>query len=62
MTESLILFLLRVAVIAVMTFFFVVLFEHGPSDYLGNVRKDFAALVSALSSYTAASKPTKSGT
>ncbi|MEI8311850.1 MAG: hypothetical protein WCH98_13965 [Verrucomicrobiota bacterium] len=47
MITSLLAFTIRIALVAVMTFLFVVLFEHGPSNYLENVQADFTKLVEA---------------
>ena len=47
MITSLLAFTLRMALVAAMTFLFVVLFEHGPANYLGNVRADFSKLMEA---------------
>ncbi len=44
MISSLFAFILRVALLAALTFLFVVLFEHGPENYLGNVQTDFGKL------------------
>jgi hypothetical protein len=41
MISSLVAFTLRVALVAASTFLFVVLFEHGPANYLENARADF---------------------
>lgn len=35
----------RISLLAVFTFLFVVLYEHGPENYLENVQKDALALV-----------------
>jgi len=45
MITSLLAFTIRIALVAVMTFLFVVLFEHGPGDYLANVQADFNKLI-----------------
>ncbi|MBE2204802.1 MAG: hypothetical protein IAE94_10735 [Chthoniobacterales bacterium] len=44
MITSLLAFAIRLALLAVMTFCFVVLFEHGPSNYLQNLQADFVRL------------------
>jgi len=45
---SLLSLFIRLAILAVFTFLFVVLYEHGPENYLANVRKDFAHLKDSL--------------
>ena len=45
MITSLLAFTIRMALVAVMTFLFVVLFEHGPANYLENVQADFSKLM-----------------
>ena len=40
MITSLLAFAIRIALVAVMTFLFVVLFEHGPANYLENMQGD----------------------
>lgn len=45
MTTSLIAFVIRLALVAGVTFLFVVLFEHGPANYLENVQADFIKLM-----------------
>ena len=45
MITSLLAFTIRIALVAVMTFLFVVLFEHGPANYLENVQADFSKLM-----------------
>ena len=45
MTTSLLAFAIRIALVAVMTFLFVVLFEHGPANYLENIQGDFTKLI-----------------
>jgi len=45
---SLIVFFVRISLVAAMTFLFVVLFEHGPADYLKNVQTDFSLLISKI--------------
>jgi hypothetical protein len=47
MITSLLAFAIRLALVAAMTFLFVVLFEHGPANYLENVKADFSKLVEA---------------
>jgi len=44
MISSFFAFVLRVALLAALTFLFVVLFEHGPENYAGNARTDFGKL------------------
>ncbi|MFA7344454.1 MAG: hypothetical protein WC003_09130 [Terrimicrobiaceae bacterium] len=48
MITSLLAFTIRIALVAVMTFLFVVLFEHGPENYPENVRGDFSKLMQLL--------------
>ena len=48
MTSSLLAFTIRLTLVAALTFLFVVLFEHGPADYLQNVQTDFLKLVQGL--------------
>ncbi|TSA29271.1 MAG: hypothetical protein D4R65_15485 [Verrucomicrobiaceae bacterium] len=48
MISSFLTLVIRIAILAVFTFLFVVLFDHGPDDYLTNVRKDFTRLVDAV--------------
>jgi hypothetical protein len=45
MISSLLYVAIRLAVLAAFTFLFVVLYEHGPADYLKNVQADFLSLV-----------------
>jgi hypothetical protein len=59
MITSLLSFAIRIALVAVMTFFFVVLFEHGSADYLENVQGDFNKLMLSVNP-PAASAPEKS--
>lgn len=47
MISNLLYILIRLALLAVITFLFVVLYEHGPSDYLANVRRDALSLAAA---------------
>ena len=47
MITSLLAFAIRIALVAAMTFLFVVLFEHGPASYLENVQADFSKLAEA---------------
>jgi hypothetical protein len=44
---SILAFAIRIALVASMTFLFVVLFEHGPANYLENVQADFSKLMEA---------------
>jgi hypothetical protein len=54
---SLISFLFRLVLVAAATFLFVVLFEHGPENYVENVTVDFHKLMnSAAGLVPAASK------
>lgn len=48
MITSLLAFTIRMALVAGMTFLFVVLFEHGPANYVENVQADFSKLVQAV--------------
>lgn len=48
MISSFLTLVVRVAILAAFTFLFVVLFDHGPDDYLSNVQKDFTRLVDAV--------------
>ena len=48
MTSSLLAFTIRLTLVAALTFLFVVLFEHGPADYLQYVQTDFLKLVQGL--------------
>ena len=52
---------LRVSVLAAVAFLFVVLFEHGPENYLLNAREDFARLMDALAAATAPAGEKTSG-
>jgi len=49
MITSLFTFTVRIALVAVVTFLFVVLFEHGPADYLENMQGDFNKLLQFVS-------------
>lgn len=64
MITSLIAFAIRLALVGTMTFCFVVLFEHGPSNYLQNMRADFSKLLEMANPPTPASpeKSPNSGT
>lgn len=64
MITSLIAFAIRLALVGVMTFCFVVLFEHGPSNYLQNMQADFFKLLELTSgpAPAAAEKSPDSGT
>jgi len=55
MISNLLYIFIRLALLAVLTFLFVVLYEHGPNDFLGHVRNDFLALVK--SEGTSAAQP-----
>ena len=59
MLTSLLAFTIRIALVAVMTFLFVVLFEHGPANYLENIQGDFTRLIQ-FASHSAPSAPEKS--
>ncbi len=48
MLTSLIAFAIRLLLVAAMTFVFVVLFEHGPSNFLQSVSLEAARLQSAI--------------
>lgn len=45
MITSLLAFTIRLALVAAMTFGFVVLFEHGPSNYIENAQVEFSKLM-----------------
>ena len=62
MITSLLAFTIRIALVAVMTFLFVVLFEHGPANYLADVQGDFDKLMQSLNppAPSAPSAPEKS--
>ena len=64
MITSLLAFTLRMALVAVTTFLFVVLFEHGPADYLLNVQGDFSKLMKVVNppAPSAQEKTSNSGT
>ncbi len=49
MIISLLALTLRIALLSVMTFLFVVLFEHGPANYPDSVKSDFNHLLEAVS-------------
>ncbi len=61
MITSLLALLLRFALLAVFTFAFVVLFEHGPSNYLSSAQTEWKHLVEAVNSATQ-SAPAARGT
>jgi hypothetical protein len=48
MISSFLTLAIRVVILAAFTFLFVVLFDHGPDDYLANVQKDFTRLVDTV--------------
>ncbi|MFZ4776497.1 MAG: hypothetical protein ACOYM3_14085 [Terrimicrobiaceae bacterium] len=48
MITSLLALVLRIALLCAMTFLFVVLFEHGPTNYVDNVQSDFNLLFQAV--------------
>ncbi len=48
MITSMLALIIRIALLAVMTFLFVVLFEHGPANYPDNVQADFNRLLQAV--------------
>ena len=64
MITSLLAFIIRIALVAALTFLFVVLFEHGPTNYLENVRGDYNKLMQAanLPVPSAPEKSSNSGT
>ena len=64
MITSLFAFIIRIALVAAMTFLFVVLFEHGPANYLENVQGDFNKLMRAANppAPSAPEKSSRSGT
>ena len=49
MITSLFTFIIRIALVAAVTFLFGVLFEHGPADYLENMQGDFNKLLQFVS-------------
>jgi len=49
MITSLLAFTIRMALVAVMTFCFVVLFEHGPSNYPESAQVEFSKLMEFVS-------------
>ena len=59
MITSLLALAIRIALVAAMTFLFVVLFEHGPSNYLENAKADFSKLMEAAN-FPAPATPEKS--
>ena len=61
MILSVILLFLRASILAAFAFLFVVLFEHGPENYLLNAREDFARLMDALAAATAPAGEKTSG-
>jgi len=61
MISSTFFLILRVSVLAAVAFLFVVLFEHGPENYLLNAREDFARLMDALAAATAPAGEKTSG-
>jgi len=62
MITSLFAFIIRIALVAAMTFLFVVLFEHGPANYLENVQGDYIKLMQAANPpATAAPEKSSSG-
>jgi len=54
----------RLSLLAVFTFLFVVLYEHGPQNYLENLQRDAMAVVKQASQQAPppAAKSTNSGT
>jgi len=57
MISSFLTLVIRVAILAAFTFLFVVLFDHGPDNYLTNVEKDFTRLVDAVTPLISPSGP-----
>ena len=45
MITSILAFTIRIALVAVMTFLFVVLFEHGPNDFLEGASAEWHLLI-----------------
>lgn len=45
---SILVLLIRLALVAVFAFGFVVLFEHGPANYVDNAKRDFESLKSMV--------------
>jgi len=62
MITSLLAFATRLALVAAFTFLFVVLFEHGPANYLESVQTDFGKLIQLTSPPAAPEKSFNSGT
>lgn len=56
MISSLLSLFIRLAILTAFTFLLVVLFEHGPKNYLENVREDFAHLKASLAAAPAGQK------
>jgi hypothetical protein len=54
--------IIRFSLLAALTFLFVVLYEHGPENYLENVERDARALVAQLAEQTSPKKSPNSGT
>jgi len=52
---SLITLLYRLLLLAVLTFVFVVLFDHGTDDFAANAAKEFGALTDFVGSFSTAS-------
>lgn len=59
MIVSLLALILRFALLAVLTFAFVVLFEHGPTDYLTAAQSEWKVLVESLSAPAPAPAPAR---
>lgn len=64
MITSLLAFTIRLVLVAAMTFCFVVLFEHGPSNYLENAQVEFSKLMEVFNPHAPAApqKSPNSGT
>lgn len=61
MIVSLFSLILRTVLLAGMTFLFVVLFDHGPANYLENVQADFNKLVHFVAATADFKKSPESG-
>lgn len=61
---SLIAFTLRIALLALFTFLFVVLFEHGPADFVSGLRSEFGEFIRFTTEFSSpsAEKSPDSGT
>lgn len=57
MIISIISLAVRLVLLGILTFLFVVLYEHGPENYLENVRKDALALLQTATSQARVASP-----